>query len=92
LENGGTSSVSQSAKLLIDVFEKLQNVQETQLDLTILVQATSDAVREKFPEIPYEQHMQAVTNSASVRKLREQLRAGRVNIEATKKALLEESN
>ena len=84
--------MSQSAKLLIDVFEKLQRIQEIQLDLTILVQATSDAVREKFPTIPYEKHVQAVTNSASVLKLREQLRAGRVNIEAVKKALLEESN
>ena len=84
--------MSQSAKLLIDVFEKLQRLQETQLDLTILVQATSNAVREKFPNIPHQKHMQAVSDSAPVRKLREQLRASGVNIEELKKALLEESN
>lgn len=84
--------MNKSTKLLIDVFEKLQHLQEAHLDLTILVQATSNALRERFPDIPYEKHMEAVINSASVRKLREQLKAGRVNIEAARKTFSEESN
>ena len=79
-----------SAKLLIDVFEKLQQLQENHLELMILVRATSAAVREKFPDIPYEKHVRVVSNSEEVKKLRLQHAASRVSIEAAKKQLLGE--
>lgn len=76
-----------AAKLLIDVFEKLQQLQENHLELFVLAHATSDAFREKFPEL-HAKHMQAVTNSEAVQKLREQQRIARLSIEAAKKQLL----
>lgn len=84
--------MSQSAKLLIDVFEKLQLVQENHLDLMILVRATCDAIRERFPDVPYEKHVQAVTNSSAIQKMYEQHRIARASIEAAKKQLLEKSD
>jgi hypothetical protein len=80
--------VNKSAKLLIDVFEKLQQLQENHLELFVLVRATSAAVREKFPDLPYDKHVQAVSNSEEVKKLREQQQIARVSIEAAKKQLL----
>jgi hypothetical protein len=88
LENGGASSVSQTEELLIDLFEKIEAVHESNANLTILVEALSGAVLEKFPDLPYDQHLKNVKASPSVRKLLEQQKAARESIEAARKVLL----
>jgi hypothetical protein len=82
-----------SAKLLIDAYQKLQYLSKNHLELTVSLDALTGAIQERFPDLPLAHHREAVEKTASIRKLREQLKAADVSIAAAKRQLLgEESN
>ena len=74
-----------SAEMLLDVFRRLRDLQNRQVEMTISIRALLLSMKEAFPNLAYDEHHLAASKSEEVQRLRASTRLLDANIEALRK-------